>query len=47
MEFRPLEGEPFTERITRVAEEQIVLEDGRALSLAEAGTGQVQVEFRR
>lgn len=47
VEFRPLEGEPFTERITRVAEEQIVLEDGRALSLAEAGTGQVQVEFRR
>ncbi|WP_462417782.1 ribosome maturation factor RimP [Kytococcus sp. Marseille-QA3725] len=47
VEFRPPEGEPFTGRVVRVDDSGIVLEDGRTLGLAEAGTGTVQVEFRR
>lgn len=38
--------EPLTARIVRVAEDQIELEGGQTLGVAEAGTGQVQVEFR-
>lgn len=47
VEFVPQGGEPFTARVVRVHQDTVHTDDGRALSLAEAGTGRVQVEFRR